>query len=237
MATTKTIVMRACLLSVGILIMSAGIALITKTYLGTSPISSFGYVLSIAFPQISYGVFMTAWNIVLLLGQVVILRRNFRASALLQLPISVLFSIGLDGFSYLFSFVRPETYPGLLVMLFCGIAMLAFGVSCTVVANIVMSSGEAFVWAITSTTGWNFGHTKIGFDLFSVALAAVASWFLLGSIQGIREGTLAAAIFTGLFANVFIRLMGGAREPLPKRSSSDQKHDTNQELSQERLAK
>lgn len=210
----KTLVARCCLLAFGIVVMAAGIVLITKTNLGTSPISSLGYVLSVSFPQVSYGMFMFGWNIALLLGQVGILRRDFKAAALLQIPLSVLFSLGIDGFGGMFAFIAPGNYGESLGVLALGIVVLAFGVACTVVANVVMNCGEAFVCAITSKTGWNFGRTKVGFDLGCVGIAVVASLLLLGGIEGVREGTFIAAAVTGLIANVFIKAMGGARPPL-----------------------
>ena len=197
---------RCCLLAFGIVAMAAGIVLITKTGLGTSPISSLGYVLSLSFPNVSYGAFMLGWNAALLIGQIAILRRRFKAAALLQVPISVLFSIGIDAFGSLLSFVQPHSYPASLAVLAAGVAALAFGVACTVVANVVMNSGEAFVCAVTSITRWSFGRTKVGFDLGCVGLAVVASIAL--------KGTVIAAAATGFVVNVFIKLMDGVKPAL-----------------------
>lgn len=210
----KSTALRFGLLAVGVIVMTAGIVLVTKSNLGTSPISSLGYVLSLAFPDVSYGTFMFAWNSALLVGQIAILRRRFKAFALLQIPLSVLFSLGIDGFSQALWFVAPDNYPASLAVLALGVAVLAFGVACTVVANVVMNCGEAFVCAVTSSTGWNFGHTKVGFDLGCVTLAAAASFALMGGLAGVREGTVVAAAATGFLVNAFIRMMGGVRPAL-----------------------
>lgn len=219
----KQIAVRSCLLAAGIVIMAAGIVIVTKTSLGTSPISSLGYVLSLSFPNMSYGAFMFAWNIALLLGQIAVLRRDFKAIALLQIPISVVFSLGIDAFNNLFALYEPSSYPESLVLLAIGVVVLAFGVACTVVANVAMNSGEALVCAVAGKAGWNFGRTKVGFDLVCVSLAVAASLVLLGGIEGVREGTLVAAFATGLVANAFIDLMGGARPPLAEPSSGSRK--------------
>ena len=213
----KTIAARYALLAAGVVIMTAGIVLVTKSNLGTSPISSLGYVLSLSFPSVSYGTFMLAWNLALLLGQVIILRRSFKASALLQIPISILFSLGIDAFDRALAFLVPESYPASFALLAAGVAVLAFGVACTVVANVVMNCGEALVCAVTTKTGWNFGHTKVGFDLSCVGIDAAASIALLGGIEGIREGTVVAAAATGFIVNAFVKLMGGIRPPLEGR--------------------
>ena len=169
--------LRWCLLAIGIVVMAAGIVIVTKSATGNTPISSTGYVLSVAFPSVSYGVFMFFWNLLLLLGQVIILRRRFQPLALLQIPISVLFSLSIDAFASLLSWFAPANYAESLGMLALGILTLAAGVSCTVVANVAMNCGEALVAAITSKTGWNFGHTKVGFDISCVIIAcALPPW-------------------------------------------------------------
>ncbi len=220
----KTLCARYCLLALGVIIMALGIDLIVSADLGNSPISSFGYVLTKAFPGISFGVFMFVWNMLLLLGQIVILRRQFQLLALLQIPISMLFSLAIDAFGIFFASFEPINYVHSLALLALGIAILALGVACTVVANVAMNSGEALVSAITTKTGWNFGYTKVGFDLSCVALAVVASMALMGSVVGVREGTVAAAACTGLIVNIFVQSMGGVRPALhmPKDTPSVQ---------------
>ena len=206
--------LRWCLLAIGIVVMAAGIVIVTKSATGNTPISSTGYVLSVAFPYVSYGVFLFFWNILLLIGQVIILRRRFQLLALLQIPISMLFSLSIDGFASLLSWFAPANYAESLGMLALGIITLAAGVSLTVVANVAMNCGEALVAAITSKTGWNFGHTKVGFDISCVIIACAVSLVTMGNVTGVREGTVAAAVLTGFVVNFFVRKMGGARPPL-----------------------
>ena len=207
-------------MGLGILVMAAGIVIVTKSATGNTPISSTGYVLSVAYPAVSYGVFMFVWNVFLLLMQVVILRSRFRLSSLVQIPISVLFSIGIDAFSHAFSFMVPPNYAVSLLLLALGIIVLAAGVACTVVANVALNCGEALVAAITTKTGWNFGHTKVGFDISCVVVACITSFALMGNLVGVREGTVAAAAITGFVVNFFVKLMGGVRPAVPMRKKT-----------------
>lgn len=216
----RSIAARWCLLALGVVIMAAGIVLVTKSATGNTPISSAAYVMSIAHPAISYGVYVFAWNILLLLGQIVILRRDFKALSLLQIPISVLFGASIDVFNHALSWFTAAYYPEELVILALGIIALALGVACTVVANVAMNSGEAFVAAIVEKTGWNFGHTKVGFDIGCVAFACVVSMATMGGIVGVREGTVAAAVLTGFVVNFFLRIMGGAQENAKPQNTS-----------------
>ena len=61
---------------VGLFVNSLGIALITKGDLGTSPISSIPYTLSIGFTP-SLGMFTLYFSLLLIVLQLAILRRKF----------------------------------------------------------------------------------------------------------------------------------------------------------------
>lgn len=217
----KDIITRMSLLIVGTLIMSAGIVFLTKSNLGTSPISSFPFVLSLSIPNLSYGTWIALWNVVIITAQIIILRRDFQLIALLQIPICLLFSVGVDVIDYFTVAFVPTNYIMQLGFVFLGLILQAFGVACTVVANIAMNPGESLVCAITSKTGWNFGYTKIGFDAACVIIAIATSFIMLQTLTGVREGTLIAAFATGLFSNLFIKMLGGVRPPIKKFEKSD----------------
>lgn len=78
----------------GILINSFGIAFITKASLGTSPISSVPYVLSFRFP-LSFGGFTFLLNMLFILGEVVLLRRQFRPYQYLQIVVNMISAVSL----------------------------------------------------------------------------------------------------------------------------------------------
>ena len=80
---------------IGLFINSFGVSLITKANLGTSPISSIPYVLSLNFP-FTLGQFTIIFSLLLILIQLLILRKNFKAEHLLQIPISILFGYFID---------------------------------------------------------------------------------------------------------------------------------------------
>ena len=75
---------------IGLFINSMGVSLITKASLGTSPISSIPYVLSLNFP-VTLGEFTVLFSVLLIAAQLLILRKNFRLEHWLQLPISAAF--------------------------------------------------------------------------------------------------------------------------------------------------
>lgn len=62
----------------GLFINSFGIAFITKSALGTSQISSIPYVFSLYFTNLSFGTTTFIFNMIYILLQIMILRKNFR---------------------------------------------------------------------------------------------------------------------------------------------------------------
>ena len=80
---------------IGLFVNSLGVSLITKASLGTSPISSIPYVLSLSFP-FTLGNFTIFFSIFLILLQLLILRKNFKLEHVLQIPVSIIFGYFID---------------------------------------------------------------------------------------------------------------------------------------------
>ena len=207
---------RLVLLIFGLFLSALGVALLKKAALGVSPISSAANIVSIAAPELSLGTWLIIWNCVLIWGQFLILRRDFRPVELLQLPLSVLFGLFTDLSMSILDFAEPGSYIECFALVVLGTVTMALGISLTVIADVIMNSGEALVKAVSDKTGKAFGSVKIAFDACCVALAVALSFILCGEILEVREGTLVAALLTGVFVNLFGRLFtsfGNAESP------------------------
>ena len=186
---------------VGLFVNSLGVSLITKANLGTSPISSIPYVLSLNFP-FTLGNFTIFFSIFLIVLQLIILRKNFKLEHILQIPVSIIFGYFIDLTMILFSWVNPEAYIMKIVYLLIGCLILGVGVYMEVLADVVMLPGESFVRAIVLTWKTNFGTTKICFDVSMAVIAAVLSFVFAGRLDGVREGTVIAALLVGFIARL-----------------------------------
>ena len=186
---------------VGLFVNSLGVSLITKANLGTSPISSIPYVLSLNFP-FTLGNFTIFFSIFLIVLQLIILRKNFKLEHILQIPVSIIFGYFIDLTMILFSWVNPEAYVMKIVYLLIGCLILGVGVYMEVLADVVMLPGESFVRAIVLTWKTNFGTTKIWFDVSMAVIAAVLSFVFAGRLDGVREGTVIAALLVGFIARL-----------------------------------
>ena len=185
----------------GLFVNSLGVSLITKANLGTSPISSIPYVLSLNFP-FTLGNFTIFFSIFLIVLQLIILRKNFKLEHILQIPVSIIFGYFIDLTMILFSWVNPEAYIMKIVYLLIGCLILGVGVYMEVLADVVMLPGESFVRAVVLTWKTNFGTTKICFDVSMSVIAAVLSFVFAGRLDGVREGTVIAALLVGFIARL-----------------------------------
>ena len=118
---------RYLLFLIGLFINALGVSLVTKASLGTSPISSIPYVLSLKFP-LTLGNFTIIFSILLILLQILILRKNFKIENILQIPVSIAFGYFIDLTMYLFFWVNPGNYAMKLAALLAGRIVLGFGV-------------------------------------------------------------------------------------------------------------
>ena len=198
---------------IGLFINSLGVSLITKANLGTSPISTIPYVLSLNFP-FTLGNFTIVFSILLILLQLLILRKNFKAEHLLQIPVSILFGYFIDFTMILLAFVNPQSYVVKIIDLLIGCLILGFGVYIEVLANVVMLPGESFVRAITQTWNLEFGTIKVVFDVSMAVIAIVMSLMLSHQVNGVREGTIIAALLVGAIARQFGKQLSFLNEKL-----------------------
>ena len=212
--TDKTeLIKRYIFLLAGLFVNGLGVSFITKAGLGTSPITSIPYTLSLGFTP-TVGMFTLVFNIFLIILQVILLRRNFQLQNLLQLPIIALFSFFIDLTMSLLGFMQPETYAMKVVSLIAGCLILGFGVFMEMVANVAMLPGEATVRAVSDVFSTDFGKTKIAFDSSMTVIAAILSFIMFRHLDGVREGTIVAAILVGFIARLFKKYIGGIEKIL-----------------------
>lgn len=198
----KEVLKRYFIFLIGIYINSFGISFITKAALGTSPISSVPYVLSLGFWP-TMGEFTIALSLLLILLQIALLGKKFKKASLLQIPVSIVFGYFIDWSMLLLEWVNPQEYLMKILFLLIGCVILGFGVFLEVAANVVMLPGEAFVQAVTIRFRTDFGITKVCFDASMAGSALVISLILFHGVIGVREGTIVAALTVGLIAKLF----------------------------------
>lgn len=192
---------RRYLLFVASLFINAfGIAFITKALLGTSPITSVTYVLSL-FTPFTMGIWTILLNLLfVVLEPFLMTRKDLREDLrmyLLQIPISFCFGLFIDFSMFMLSWLEASAYVMQVTVLLIGCIILALGIALEVKANAAMMAGEYFVKTITRRFHGEFGYVKLGFDITLLTIACILSLVFLSDIQGVREGTVVSALLVG----------------------------------------
>lgn len=211
--STKEILKRYLLFVCSLFFMGFGISLTKHGNLGISPISSVANVISCRYEFLSFGTWLFLSNCLFLLGQILLLRKEFKLLQLLQLPLSVIFGYFTDLGLWLAGFIPNDTYVMQLLLVFLGMAVLGFGIALSVIADVILNSAEAFVKALSYVTKKEFGNMKILVDVLWVTLSLIISLILFGSLVGVREGTIISAFGVGLFVKFYIKYI---KKPIEK---------------------
>lgn len=196
----KKLIARYGVFVLGLYFLSAGIVLIVSSALGTTPISSINYVVSLNTP-LTLGTCTFLINMILILGQFWLVRdcltRRDLVEILLQIPFSFIFSAFIDFNMWLAEGVHTSGYVMSLLLLAAGCVVQAVGVVFELKPRVAMMSAEAFVRYASIRYHKEFGKLKVWFDVSLVSCAVVLSLLLSHKIEGVREGSLIAACCTG----------------------------------------
>lgn len=196
----KDVCKRYSVFIIGLYFLAAGIVLIIRSALGTTPISSVNYVLSLNSP-LSLGTCTFLINMVLILGQFWLIRKNRTRQdiieILLQLPFSFIFSAFIDFNMTITNNLHPESYGMSIALLLTGCMVQSIGVVLELKPKVAMMSAEAFVKYASRRYNKEFGKFKVYFDVTLVTFAVLLSLLLSQCIEGVREGSLIAACITG----------------------------------------
>jgi len=185
----------------GLFLMAVGVALSTRSNLGTSPISAVPYVLSLGLPM-TIGQFTFFMNLLFIAFQILLLRKQFKWIQLLQIVVAVIFGFFTDFTMGLFSWINVTSYPAQLGLFVLSCLVLALGVSMEVTADVVLMAGEGVVSAISMVMKKEFGKLKVGFDATLVICSCIFSFILFHKLNGVREGTVLAALLVGTIVRI-----------------------------------
>ncbi len=182
--------------------------LILRSSLGTTPISSVNYVLSLN-SALTLGTWTFVINMLLIAGQVWFIRdrmtRRDTVEILLQMPFSLLFGLFIDFNMALTQHLLPPNYAAAIVLLLAGCIVQSIGVVLEIKPRVVMMSAEGFVNYASRRYNTDFGKSKVAFDISLVTVATLLSLLLARRIEGVREGTLIAACSTGYIVSFLNR--------------------------------
>lgn len=195
--TFGTLPRRVGVLVLALFLMAFGIVLCIRADLGISPISLFPYVLSLGLKP-TIGQFTIALHVLFILGQVVLLKHEFRKLQYLQLAMTVVFGFFIDFSMWLTGWFVPHSYVMQLLTLVCGCALMEAGVNFELMTRTLLLPSEGIALAIVRTVDRPYKSVKIIFDVSLLGIGFLTSVMLLHRVEGIREGTVISAFLVGL---------------------------------------
>ena len=205
----------------GLILLCMGIALLAKSGLGASPISSIPYSLSLIAPRLSLGKYVMMFNSLLVAGQIILLwnkpgsfigRAGGKAlpwhEVVIQLIIAVITGYLVDLSLFLYRVLPLTSYPRQLLASLIASWLMGTGIYIQLRANVAMAPGDAFSRALSAVAGRPYGKVRVIADCAMVAVSLILCMTFLHRPGGVREGTLICCLLTGNIIKFYQKKLG-----------------------------
>ena len=220
---------RMLVFAVGLLVISLSIGFITKASLGTPPISSIPYSLSLIFPSLTLGNFTILYSLLLVFLQLVILGKQADKINLgLQVIISFVFGYFIDFGLMVLGDFSPDIYWERIACVLIGCCGLAFGVYLQIIADFTMVPGDGFAYALSVRIKKKpYRVVRVSSDVTMIVIAAILGFIAMGNTGGVREGTVICALLVGTIAGVYFSRLRWLTAKLIPQEAEGQKVPSN----------
>jgi len=190
----------------GLFIMTIGIGFSIKSNLGVSPVSSIPYTITLI-AGIEMGKATILFHIILILMQIMILRKDFKIKNLSQLLVAVVFGYFTTFSNYLMTFLpTSENYTIRLLLLLISVIFVAVGIFLYLPSNIVPLAGEGVMQAVSQKTRIAFPKVKVSFDTSMVLISGITCLFVLRGLGSVGVGTITSAVLVGTVLSFIMKL-------------------------------
>lgn len=194
----KNLIERYMLFLIGLFIASMGVAFSAKAGLGTSPVASVPYSVSLVWPVFTLGGWLNVLSVLQIIVQVLLQRKKCNpVEIIIQTILAFVYGYLTDLSCLLIKEIEVDTYIQQLIFMLLGCFILAFGIWIQLKGAVAMLPGEAMNRAISMVTGKKYENVKIFFDILYISIAAVLCLVFLGRLEGVREGSIFAAVAVG----------------------------------------
>ena len=204
----------------GLALLAAGITLNSLTGLGASAIVSVPFAISqgtgLNFGNLTlvlYGLFVAA--------QLFLAGRQRSWSCLLQIPLSILFTRGMNLIKALVPY-RSGYLPADLALLILTVLLTGIGAAMTVDMQLIPNPGDGIVYCLSQKTERELGLCKNIFDLCCVGTAVLVGAVFGNPFLGVGAGTAVSMLgvgrtiswFNGHFRGKLLKAAGLASSPI-----------------------
>lgn len=226
MTKANSLLVRYGISTLGLLVVALGVGLSIKSNLGIAPLSCIPTVLSLRFTHISVGTFTWMFNLLFIVLQACILRKDFRWEHMLQVLPIFIFGYMVDGAIWLFDALQsPATnYVAQILLCLGAVVLTAVGIRLEVVGQGWILPADNTLYIITIRTHARFSVVKILMDVSLVVITVLLALWFFGLLTGngqtmvVREGTLIQALLTGACMHLTDPLLNRWLEPVVARA-------------------
>ena len=200
----ENIIKRYCLFLIGLFIASMGVAFSAKAGLGTSPVASVPYSVSLVNTSLTFGGWLNLLSVIQIAIQIIVMKGKCNYIEIAVQTVLAFVYGYLTNFSvWLIRGITITTYPMQFVFMLLGCFILALGIWIQFKGSVAMLPGEAMNRAISKVSGFKYENIKIFFDILYIAIAAAICLIFLGKLKGVREGSIIAAILVGSIIKLY----------------------------------
>lgn len=186
---------------------SLGVAFSTKAGLGTSPVASVPYSVSLVNHALSFGWWLNVLSLIQITVQVALLRKRCKPiEIIIQTAVAFLYGYLTDFSCRILNGVQPAAYVARFAVMLVGCIVLALGIWIQYQGGVAMMPGEAMNRAISIVTGKRYENVKVFFDVLYILIATVICLAFIGKLAGVREGSVIAALLVGNIIKLYNRI-------------------------------
>ena len=192
---------------IGLFVALLGVAFSTKAGLGTSPVASVPYSVSLVNHALSFGWWLNVLSLIQITVQVALLRKRCKPiEIIIQTAVAFLYGYLTDFSCRILNGVQPAAYVARFAVMLVGCIVLALGIWIQYQGGVAMMPGEAMNRAISIVTGKRYENVKVFFDVLYILIATVICLAFIGKLAGVREGSVIAALLVGNIIKLYNRI-------------------------------
>ena len=198
----------------GLIIMTLGVAISVKSDLGVTPISSIPYTMTVV-TGMDLGIATMIFSVIVVLLQILLLRKQYKPINLLQIPVGILFGALLTVAGKLMNFLlNPTDLTLKIIIMLISTVFVALGVFLYVPAGFISLAPEGFLLAASKITKMKFSTVKVICDVAMVVISLVTCLVAIHSLGSVGIGTIVAALLVGTEVKMMTKFWGESRDKI-----------------------
>ena len=149
------LIKRYMLFLVGLFVASLGVAFSTRAGLGTSPVASVPYSISLISNMLTFGGWLNLLSVIQIIIQVIVLRGKCNYGEIaVQTVLAFVYGYLTNLSCWLIRGIDPVSYTGRFLFMLLGCFILALGIWIQLKGSVAMLPGEAMNRAISMVIMW-----------------------------------------------------------------------------------